>query len=228
MDRVARARGFAALGDPIRLGAVELLQVQDLAPQALATALDVPGNLLAHHLRVLEEAGIVERRQSEADRRRAYVHLRDEALLSLLAPMRRLNASRVLFVCTGNAARSILAESIWRGHTDIPATSAGTHPAPRINPRTRTAARRAGLRLDGHPPQPLEAVLRADDLVISVCDGVNEELSELRNAHLHWSIPDPAKVDTDRAFDATVTDLTHRIERLAPAMALPSRRRRDA
>lgn len=222
MDRVERARAFAALGDPVRLGVVELLADQDLAPQALAAALQVPSNLLAHHLRVLEDAGIVERHQSEGDRRRSYVHLMESRIEHLLHPGQRRSAARVLFVCTGNSARSILAEAIWAKHSKVPVASAGTHPADRINPRTRTAAKRAGLRLLNTTPRHVDAVLTADDLVVSVCDGVHEELCGLINAALHWSIPDPAAADTDRAFDGAVEELTERIARLA-AVVTPVR-----
>lgn len=218
MDRNERARRFAALGDPVRLGIVELLEVQDLSPQALAEALEVPSNLLAHHLRVLEEAGLVERHQSEGDRRRSYVHLCDDVLTTLLHPTRGRTARRVVFVCTGNSARSILAEALWNTQSTVPSTSAGTHPAPRIHPRTRPAARRAGLPLHRQTPQHVNEILREDDLVISVCDGVNEELCGLTNAHLHWSIPDPAAVDTDRAFDGAIEELRDRIERFAPML----------
>lgn len=222
MDRIERARAFAALGDPVRLGVVELLSDQDLAPQALATALQVPSNLLAHHLRVLEEVGIVERHQSEGDRRRTYVHLVESRLGGLLHVGPRRAASRVLFVCTGNSARSILAEAIWARHSSVPAASAGTHPADRINPRTRTAAKRAGVHLASTTPRHIDDVLAKDDLVVSVCDGVNEELCGVIKAQLHWSIPDPAIVDTDQAFDGAVEELTERIARLAAVVTSAS------
>ncbi len=218
MDRNARARGLAALGDPLRLGIVELLEAQDLSPQSLAASLEVPSNLLAHHLRVLEEAGLVVRQQSEGDRRRTYVHLDSDLLTALLLPVARISVRRVVFVCTGNSARSILAECIWSRHSEVPASSAGTHPAQRIHPRTRAAARRAGLDLQRQTPQHVGAVLRPDDLVISVCDSVNEEGCGPAAARLHWSIPDPALVNTDRAFDAAVAELTRRIEHLAPSV----------
>lgn len=215
-EREHRARVFSALGDATRLAVVELLQVQDLSPDALAAALEIPGNLLAHHLKVLQSTGIIARRHSQNDKRRTYIHLVDGALDGLLPQEDALTASRVVFVCTHNSARSVLAEALWREVSDVPAASAGTHPAERVNPRAVKAGRRAGLAMDGSSPQSIDAVLRPDDLVVSVCDTVNEELDDLANPHLHWSIPDPAAVGTDAAFTAALSDISDRVEHLAP------------
>lgn len=215
-DRDQRARVFSALGDPNRLAIVELLQVQDLSPDALAAALEMPGNLLAHHLKVLETAGVITRSHSQNDRRRTYVQLVDGALDDLLPQAEGLTVSRVVFVCTHNSARSVLAEALWREVSDVPAASAGTHPAERVNPRAVKAGRRAGLAMDASSPQAIDAVLRPDDLVVSVCDTVNEELDDLANPHLHWSIPDPAAVGTDAAFTAALSDISERVGHLAP------------
>lgn len=206
---------LAALGDPTRLGVMELLAVQDLSPDALAMALEVPGNLLAHHLKVLEGAGLIRRVHSKNDRRRTYVQAVDGALRGLLPEPVALSAPRVVFVCTHNSARSVLADAIWRTASNVPSTSAGTHPAARINPRARTAARRSGLTLTQDAPQSIEDVLRPDDVVVSVCDAVNEELGPIDNPHFHWSIPDPAAIDTDAAFAETVRELDVRVHDLA-------------
>lgn len=226
--RAERARAFAALGDPARLAIVELLQVQDLSPQALAAALEVSGNLLAHHLRVLEDAGLVHRSQSQGDRRRTYVHLVEAALHELVLPVATFGARRVVFVCTENSARSILAESLWHSLADLPSTSAGTHPALRINPRTRTAAKRAGLTLVRDVPQQLDTVLKPDDVLVSVCDAVNEELANVNNPRIHWSVPDPARVNTDAAFDAAVADIRERVTQLSLHLTDSTRKRARA
>lgn len=214
--RADRARVLNALGDPVRLSIVDLLQLQDLSPDQLARQLGVPGNLLAHHLKVLEAAGVVGRTHSQADRRRTYVHLIAESLRGLLPGEGALRASRVVFVCTENSARSILAEAIWHESSDIPSASAGTHPASRINPKTRTAARRNGLTLVSTTPHSLDEVLRSEDLIISVCDAVNEELEPMANSRIHWSVPDPARLDSDEAFDSAVSELQDRVVALAP------------
>lgn len=215
-DRTVRALIFNALGDPTRLAIVELLQVQDLSPDALAAALEVPSNLLAHHLKVLQGAGVIGRNHSQHDKRRTYVHLIDEALVDLLPQPRAITAPRVVFVCTHNSARSVLADAVWRESSKVPSASAGTHPAPHINPRARTAARRAGLSLADHGPRSVSDVLRPDDVVVSVCDAVNEELPNLTQTHFHWSLPDPSLLDTDAAFSETVAELRARVSDLAP------------
>lgn len=207
---------FAALGDPNRLALVEELQVQDLSPDALAASLGMPGNLLAHHLKVLEAAGVITRRHSQNDRRRTYVRLVDGALADLPPEPATVSAPRVVFVCTHNSARSILAEASWRAVSDVPTASAGTHPAERVNPRAAEAARRAGLGVERAAPRSIDDVARPDDLIVSVCDTVNEALRDLPNAHLHWSIPDPARTDTDEAFDVALVDIEGRVGRLAP------------
>lgn len=216
LDIQRRAQVLQALGDPVRLSVVEQLRLQDLSPDRLAAALDVPGNLLAHHLKVLESAGVIERSHSQNDRRRTYVHLLDESLGGLLPVPEALAVPRVVFVCTHNSARSVLAEALWRQASDVPSGSAGTHPAERINPRARTAARRAGLDLDAAAPRSIDDVVTADDLLVSVCDSVNEELGPCPNPRLHWSVPDPSQAGSDAAFAAAVDDLRERVRHLAP------------
>jgi DNA-binding transcriptional ArsR family regulator len=139
-DLAERVQVLSALGDPHRLAVVDLLQVQDLSPDSLGASLEIPGNLLAHHLKVLESAGVIARVPSQHDRRRTYVHLVQGALEGLLPQAPDVGASRVVFVCTHNSARSVLADALWRETSDIPSTSAGTHPADRFNPRTQKAA----------------------------------------------------------------------------------------
>ena len=153
-----RAQVLQALGDPVRLAVVEQLRLQDLSPDRLSAALDVPGNLLAHHLKVLESAGVIERTHSQHDRRRTYVRLLDDSLDGLLPVPDVLAVPRVVFVCTHNSARSVLAEALWRQASDVPSASAGTHPAARINPRARVAARRADLDLDAAAPRSIDDV----------------------------------------------------------------------
>lgn len=213
--REQRARTLAALGDPTRLGVMDLLSVQDLSPDALAAALEVPGNLLAHHLKVLEAAGLVQRIHSQHDKRRTYVQMVEGATDALLPEPSGLTATRVLFVCTHNSARSVLAEALWRVFSDVPSTSAGTHPAEHVNPNARKAAERFNLDLSDHGPQSIADVIRPDDVVISVCDAVNEELEPMLNPRIHWSIPDPAAIGTDTAFDVAVSELRERVSHLA-------------
>ena len=115
----------AALADPARLAITDTLLAGDASPSELAAMLAMPSNLLAHHLHVLEQAGVITRRRSEGDRRRTYLRLIPGAL-DPLAPSPARSARRVLFVCTANSARSHLAAALWRRASSIPAASAGT------------------------------------------------------------------------------------------------------
>ncbi|MFY9649983.1 metalloregulator ArsR/SmtB family transcription factor, partial [Trebonia sp.] len=108
-----RAAMYAALADPARLRITDVLADGDASPSELAALVSMPSNLLAHHLRVLEDAGLVSRHRSEGDKRRTYLRLVPDALDVLAGPPGR-PAQRVLFVCTANSARSHLAAALWR------------------------------------------------------------------------------------------------------------------
>ena len=203
-------RADAALGDPLRLAIVDELEASDRASVELQERLGIPSNLLAHHLDVLQAAGLIARSPSSGDGRRRYLHLRREAFTGLV-PERRLDLGSVLFVCTANSARSQLAAALWRQLVDAPAESAGTHPADRVHPGAIVAAGRAGLDLSHARPRQLDPVRRPSGrTVITVCDRAHEELDP-QPEWLHWSIPDPVPVASTRAFNATVADLRERI-----------------
>src|SRR5215470_16565176 len=114
-----RAIMHAALADTARLQITDTLLTGDASPSELAAMLAMPSNLLAHHLHVLEQAGIIARRRSDGDRRRTYLQLIPGALESLTHPAARM-ARRVLFVCTANSARSHLAAALWRRTSGLP------------------------------------------------------------------------------------------------------------
>lgn len=210
-----RARIHTALGDPARLAIVDALVGGDAAPGELGAALDLATNLVAHHLKVLEDAGLVVRTRSEGDRRRTYVRLEPDALAAIATPA-LFAAKRVVFVCTQNSARSQLAAAIWSRRSHVPAVSAGTEPADRVHPRAVKIARRHGLDPSGWRPVDLRDVAHPDDLMIAVCDNAHEHLPDVHR--LHWSVPDPAPADTDAAFEAAYAELAARIDRLAPAL----------
>ncbi|MFI7547486.1 helix-turn-helix domain-containing protein [Actinoplanes sp. NPDC049599] len=216
MSLSERARVHAALGDPARLAIVDALILGDASPGEIAHDLALPTNLVAHHVKVLAEAGLLERTRSEADRRRTYLRLRPETL-ALLTPPRLPDPARVVFVCTHNSARSQLAAALWADRTHRPAASAGTHPADRVHPRAVRVARRHGLRLQPAGTAHVDDVVTGDDLIIAVCDNAHEDLTATARPRLHWSVPDPVRADTDAAFEAAYTELAGRIDRLAPA-----------
>ncbi len=211
----SRAQAYAALGDPSRLAIVDLLGLADLAPGELGASLDIPTNLMAHHLQILEQAGLISRRRSEGDGRRTYV-LRTPACNRLLGAGSRLPRPRgVAFICSQNSARSQLAEHYWRTISNISATSAGTHPAPRVHPDAITVARRHGLDLTHATPKLTGDILTGDELLIAVCDRAYEELD---TQPLHWSVPDPARAGSPGAFERAYDELTRRVDLLAASI----------
>lgn len=214
---LSRARVHAALGDPARLAIVDALTLGDSSPGEIGADLDMPTNLVAHHVKVLQEAGLVARSRSEGDRRRTYLRL-DPAVLTSLTPPPLHAGDRVVFVCTHNSARSQLAAALWRDRVGGPAASAGTHPAARVHPRAVTVAARHGLTLDPARTAHVTDVVHDGDLVIAVCDNAHEDLAGPARPRLHWSIPDPVRVGTDEAFETAYADLENRITRIAPAI----------
>jgi protein-tyrosine-phosphatase len=205
------------MGDPSRLRIVDELIPSDRSPVELRRMLGIESNLLAHHLDVLEEVGMIQRSQSSGDGRRRYVHLVREALAQLrVGP--RLHAGPALFVCTRNSARSQLAAALWRSAVGTAAESAGTHPASRVHPGAIAAAKRAGLDLADASPRRIDEVARLPRTVVTVCDQAHEELAP-HDAWLHWSIPDPVVVGTRAAFDGALTELRDRISALVGDMA---------
>jgi protein-tyrosine-phosphatase len=211
----ARARVHAALGEPTRLAIVDLLTLGDVSPGEIGSHFGLPTNLVAHHLGVLRDAGVIQRARSEGDGRRTYVRLRHDALTGVTGSAPAAWA-RVVFVCTRNSARSQLAAALWRQRSPVPAASAGTQPADFVHPRAMATAERHGVNLGRPRTANVTDVLRDDDLVIAVCDNAHEHLPAGTD-RLHWSVPDPAPADTDDAFEAAFADIAARIDRLALA-----------
>lgn len=208
-----RASRHAALAEPVRLQMVDLLSLGDWSPSELQQRLGLASNLLAHHLNVLESAGLIGRVRSEADKRRSYVHLDADALAGL-GIGQTVTAPRVVFVCTANSARSQLAVALWNRASSVPAASGGTHPADRIAPAAVETARDHGLSIGDRRPQSLDDIRRPDDVIITVCDNAHEELGALDA--LHWSVPDPVRAGTPAAFAAAFDQLARRVGELAP------------
>jgi ArsR family transcriptional regulator, arsenate/arsenite/antimonite-responsive transcriptional repressor / arsenate reductase (thioredoxin) len=211
-----RAALHAVLADPGRLATVELLALGDRSPSELSTMLGMASNLVAHHVGLLVERGLVARRQSEGDRRRTYLHLRPDAAQ---VPTDRTvpRPDRLLFVCTANSARSQLAAALWRRASAVAAESAGTHPGAAVAAGAVAVAARHDLSLRGATPQLLADVRRDGDLVVTVCDNAHEELADLTD--LHWSVPDPVPAADDDAFEAAFADIARRVDVLAPRVA---------
>lgn len=213
---VERARLHAALGEPARLAMVDHLLTSDRSPAELAAHLGIRSNLLARHLDVLDEVGLITRSASAADGRRKYVRLNQDRVRSV-QPLEVVTPQRVLFVCTRNTARSRLAQGLWQQRIGRPAASAGTHPAAQVHPGALAAAQRVGVQLETTAPRALdhERDLQPDVQVITVCDSVHEEL-DTPEGWWHWSVPDPVESGTPAAFDAAVDQLLHRISAFRP------------
>ena len=211
----ARVAKHAALADPARLRIIDLLTLGDYSPTELQAELGIPSNLLSHHLRTLETAGLATRHRSEADKRRSYVRLTSGALEGL-SPGREHGVRRVLFVCTRNSARSQLATALWRRVSEIPATSAGTHPAGRVAQGAIDVAQRHGVTIENVTPRQLADVVTNDDFIVTVCDNAHEELLSLEG--IHWSVPDPLRLNTNDAFEHAFLDISNRIGDLAPRL----------
>jgi protein-tyrosine-phosphatase len=135
----------------------------------------------------------------------------------------------VLFVCTGNSARSPIAEALLRHHTAgrVNVTSAGSRPKPRLHPNAARVLREAfGIDASDQRPRHLDAVAgRRFDHVITLCDKAREACPEFTHhpRRIHWSIPDPATAgDTDQAsypaFQDAASEINTRIRHLLPVL----------
>lgn len=139
-------------------------------------------------------------------------------------------ARRILFLCTGNSARSILAEALVnaRGSGRFEAVSAGSHPKGAVHPEALTLLRRKGLPTGGLRSKSWDEFAGPGaapvDVVITVCDrAAAEECPYWPGAPVtaHWGLDDPAAsapADQPAAFERTYAELESRVRRL---LALP-------
>jgi protein-tyrosine-phosphatase len=192
-------------------------------------------SLVSYHLRQMRDGGLVSMRRSAADGRDTYyvldlprcAELLSDAGASLhpgLAPARRAPAraapARVLFLCTGNSARSQIAEALCEQLSGgaVSAASAGSHPKP-LHPNAVRVMRERGIDLAARRSKHLsEFADQRFDSVISLCDRVREVCPEFPGAPelIHWSIPDPAREpgsdeDTLPAFERIADEIETRI-----------------
>lgn len=213
----SRALLHRALAEPARVVIADALALSDRTPGELRELTGADWNLLAHHLAVLEEAGVVERRRSEGDARRRYVRLRPGALDSLTRAG-TVEVVRPLFVCTHNSARSQFAAAVWTKTTGTDADSAGSEPADRVHPLAIRVARSYGIDLRDARPRGYDEVPEEPGLVVSVCDRALEARPPFDAPILHWSVPDPSH-RTEAAFRIAFADIAERATRLARAVA---------
>jgi protein-tyrosine-phosphatase/DNA-binding transcriptional ArsR family regulator len=217
-DRVPVPLLLRMTAHPLRWALMTELASSDRRVRELVAAVGEPQNLVSYHLRLLRTAGLVVARRSSFDGRDSYYHLdlarcatafgdAATALHPALAPGERgwPRGRSVLFLCTGNSARSPMAEALLRrrsgGRVDV--ASAGSRPKPALHPNTARVLRKEyGIDLEPRQPQSLDAVAgRRFDYVITLCDKIREVPRDHGSAvTMHWSLPDPAAAaDTDRA-----------------------------
>lgn len=236
------------IADARRWQVLRELAVSDLRVNELVDRLDSPQNLVSYHLRELRDAGLVSARQSAADRRDTYYRLDGASFAQRLAEVgtalwpgfRTTFAAppatpttrppRVLFLCTGNSARSQMAEALLRHRSAgvIDARSAGSHPKALHANAVRVMAER-GIDISAATTKHLRRFTRVRfDRVVTLCDRVREICPEFPGHPLavHWSIPDPVlEGDTDDAsypaFARTADELDGRISVLLAQLSPP-------
>jgi protein-tyrosine-phosphatase/DNA-binding transcriptional ArsR family regulator len=232
---------------PLRWRLLTALATGDYRVRELVALTDEPQNLVSYHLRLLRAGGLVTAGRSSFDGRDSYYHLDLDRCAQALAvagvtlhPALRLDPapparvagqkrSAVLFMCTGNSARSPIAEALLRhrtgGHVEV--TSAGSHPRPRIHPGAVQVLREDyGIDIPDLRPRHLSTVAdRRFDRVISLCDKVREVCPDLPGdpRRTHWSISDPSTAgDADQvgypAFRRTAAEIDTRIRHLLPVL----------
>jgi arsenate reductase len=133
-----------------------------------------------------------------------------------------VSKKRVLFLCTGNAARSQMAEGLARAfHSDkIDAVSAGSRPAGFVHPNAIRALAAIGIDINGAESKPADLFTNDPfDVVVTVCDSAAKDCPSWPGAKRieHWSIEDPSWIGYD-AFVSTRDDLARRIEELVATL----------
>jgi ArsR family transcriptional regulator, arsenate/arsenite/antimonite-responsive transcriptional repressor / arsenate reductase (thioredoxin) len=245
LDTASRERSppsFLRLAaDPLRWRLLGELARSDRRVRELCGRLERPQNLVSYHLRRLRAEGLVSSRRSAADGRDSYyaldlVRCREllarsggtlhPALRLAVAPPRQWDLApgsrrpRVLFLCTGNSARSQIAEALVEKLTGgtVEARSAGSHPKP-LHPNAVRVMHERGIELAGRRSKHLsEFSEERFDHVVSLCDRVREVCPDFPGQPdlIHWSVPDPAREgETDEesyfAFERTADELASRI-----------------
>lgn len=245
--------GFLHLvGDPQRWQLLVELARSDRRVGELTELCGKQQNLVSYHLGELRRAGLVSSRRSSADRRDTYYRIdvaRCTELLcaagAVLQPGLRLGplptdqaavrgrAPRVLFLCTGNSARSQMAEALLheRSGGAVDARSAGSHPKT-LHPNAVRVMAERGIDISGRPTKHLNRFARTRfDRVVTLCDKVREICPEFpgQPTTSHWSMPDPA-ADTGAAsysaFVRTADELETRVELLIAQLTVQRPERR--
>ncbi|PWE29490.1 ArsR family transcriptional regulator [Pararhodobacter marinus] len=256
METNDAAHALSTLGHPGRLAVFRLLMrfaPRGVRPTEIAEALDLKANTLSHHLSDLAAAGLVRAERQGRNLFYAVAMDRTEALVGylaldlgrgrpqLLSPLHSAdqpaeNASdrvfTVLFLCTGNSARSLMAEAILRdlGQGRFRALSAGTTPRAEPHPMTLTLLRRNDHDVTGLRAKPVSELRQqgapALDFVFTVCDSAASEDCPPwpgQPISAHWGLPDPARAEGTEAERALAFARTYAAlhRRITAFTALP-------
>jgi protein-tyrosine-phosphatase/DNA-binding transcriptional ArsR family regulator len=245
-DEASPPRFLQLAGHPLRWRLLSELARSDRRVGELCELATQRQSLVSYHLRQLRDGGLVSARRSLADGRDTYYvldlarcgELLGSAGASLhpgLAPAvgshhgrdRGSARARVLFLCTGNSARSQMAEALAGQLSEgaVRAASAGSHPKP-LHPNAVRVMRTRGIDITGRRSKHLtEFTGQRFDYVISLCDRVREVCPEFPGEPqaIHWSVRDPAREpgtekQTLPAFERTATELSLRISFLLEAI----------
>ncbi|MEV6638951.1 ArsR family transcriptional regulator [Amycolatopsis sp. NPDC051371] len=223
---------------PLRWALLTALAGDDLRVRELTERVGQPQNLVSYHLRLLRDGGLVAATRSSFDGRDSYYHLDLDRCSAALAetgaalhpalraepPPAPAGRIAVLFVCTGNSARSPIAEALLheRGAGKIRVTSAGTRPKPALAPDALRVLRdEFGIDVAGQRPRSLDAVAgRRFDHVITLCDKAREAFPDFPHhpRRRHWSVPEPA--DGYDAFRHTAAEIDTRVRHLLPDLVV--------
>ena len=242
MDQSTPPEVLGLLGDPLRWSLVGELGRSDRRVGELVELVGKPQNLVSYHLAELRRVGIVNARRSSADGRDVYYRADLLRCRDLLADAGQLLHSglsfrssspvdiplrgprvRLLFLCTGNSARSQIAEALTthKSAGAIEARSAGSHPKP-LHPNAVRALAERGIDIASCSAKPLTRFTRSRfDRVITLCDKVREVCPEFPGSPItaHWSMPDPATTgESDQAtypaFQAIADEIETRVNLL--------------
>jgi ArsR family transcriptional regulator, arsenate/arsenite/antimonite-responsive transcriptional repressor / arsenate reductase (thioredoxin) len=244
------------MADPLRWRLLGELARSDRRVGELCELVGKPQSLVSYHLRELRSGGLVSARQSAADGRDTYYQAnigRCAELLSAvgaaLHPAVRLEClpgeppkagrgrrPRVLFLCTGNSARSQMAEALLEHRTRgaIGARSAGSHPKP-LHPNAVRVMAERGIDISGHTSKHFDRYSRMRfDRVITLCDKVKEVCPDFpgQPTTAHWSMADPATEGADDessypAFVRTADEIDTRVGLLIAQLTTNVQRERE-
>ncbi len=228
------------IADPLRWQLLDELSRSDRRVGELCALVGKPQSLVSYHLRELRAGGLVGSRRSAADGRDTYYQGDIRRCVELLSatgaalhPVVRMTCRdgegqtarsgrppRVLFLCTGNSARSQMAEAVLeqRMHRAVVARSAGSHPKP-LHPNAVRVMAERGIDISGRRSKHLDRFTsQAFDRVVTLCDKVREVCPEFPSQPItaHWSMADPAVEGPDadasyRAFVRTADEIETRV-----------------